>query len=86
MPVDGRAGHQSVKQANAGEQQANKAYASRPCNGEGSLRIVIVIMIDIKEIRRMDCVSHALFEGRRLRALPVADNDTREGPGAGTCG
>lgn len=34
----------------------------------------------------MDRVSDALFEGRRLRASPVADNDTRDGPGPGTCG
>jgi len=43
-------------------------------------------VIDIKEIRRMDRVSDALFEGQRLRALPVADNETRESdpmPGEG---
>ncbi len=34
----------------------------------------------------MDRVSDALFEVQRLRALQVADNDTRDGPGPGTCG
>lgn len=43
-------------------------------------------MRDIKEIRRIDCASDALFDGRQPRALPVADDDTWEGPGAGTCG